>query len=266
VQRDWLTIKVAGRRLAVQRLRPTNARARPTLVFLHEGLGSIAQWKEFPARLCQRLSLPGVIYDRWGHGRSDPLSGPRHVDYLHDEARLFLPGLLNALGVRRPVLIGHSDGGTIALLFAAAFPEQAAAVITEAAHVFVEDLTLAGIRAAGAAYGQTDLKARLERHHGLKTELLFRGWHECWLAPAFRSWNIEAELARVACPVLALQGEADEYGTAAQIEAIARGVAGPCETALLPECAHAPHQQAEEAALDLMAAFIVGQVGNTGHG
>jgi pimeloyl-ACP methyl ester carboxylesterase len=141
-------------------------------------------------------------------------------------------------------------------LFAAAFPRAAAAVVTEAAHVFVEEATLAGIRAAGAAYAATDLPIRLARYHGEKTGGLFRAWHETWLSPAFRGWNIEAELPRVACPTLVLQGELDEYGTAAQVGAIARGVAGPVETGLLPGCAHVPHHQAADAVLERVARFL----------
>jgi pimeloyl-ACP methyl ester carboxylesterase len=256
VQRERATIKAAGRWLAVQRVRPDRARGGPPLVFLHEGLGCIAMWRDFPSRLCARVGLEGIAYDRWGHGLSEPLDRPRDARYLHDEALVFLPEVLRELGVARAVLVGHSDGGTIALLFAAAFPRATAAVVAEAAHVFVEEVTLAGIRAAVAAYAATDLPARLARYHGEKTDALFRAWHETWLSPAFRGWNIEAELPRVACPALALQGELDEYGTAAQVEAIARGVTGPVESELLPGCAHVPHRQAADALLERVARFL----------
>jgi pimeloyl-ACP methyl ester carboxylesterase len=256
VQRERSTIKAAGRRLAVQRLRPDRARGGPSLVFLHEGLGCIAMWRDFPSRLCARLGLEGVVHDQWGHGLSEPLDRPRDARYLHDEALVFLPEVLRELGVARAVLVGHSDGGTIALLFAAAHPRMAAAVVAEAAHVFVEEITLAGIRAAVAAYAATDLPARLARYHGEKTDGLFRAWHETWLSPAFRDWNTGAELSRVTCPTLVLQGEADEYGTAAQVEAIARGVAGPVESELLPGCAHVPHHQAADAVLERVARFL----------
>jgi pimeloyl-ACP methyl ester carboxylesterase len=256
LQRERSAIKAAGRRLAVQRLRPDRAREGPPLVFLHEGLGCIAMWKDFPSRLSSRLRLEGVSYDRWGHGQSEPLDRPRDARYLHDEALVFLPEALRELGVARAVLVGHSDGGTIALLFAAAHPRMAAAVVAEAAHVFVEEITLAGIRAAVAAYAATDLPARLARYHGEKTDGLFRAWHETWLSPAFRDWNTGAELSRVTCPTLVLQGEADEYGTAAQVEAIARGVAGPVESELLPGCAHVPHHQAADAVLERVARFL----------
>lgn len=256
MQLEHEMIKAAGRRLAVLRLQPEAPLDGPPLVFVHEGLGSIALWKDFPAALCERLRRPGIVYDRWGHGRSEPLDRPRDARYLHDEALTFLPAVLDALEIPRAVLVGHSDGGTIALLFAAAHPERTAAIVTEAAHVFVEDITLAGIRAAVEAYARTDLRQRLARYHGDKTDALFHAWHEIWLSPTFAPWNIESELPRITCPALVLQGVEDEYGTAGQVDAIARGVAGPVETALLPGCAHVPHHQARDATLGLMADFV----------
>ena len=154
------------------------------------------------------------------------------------------------------MLIGHSDGGTIALLYAARFPDRPPAIVTEAAHVFVEDITVAGIRAAGRAYAETDLATRLVRYHGERTHSLFHAWHDRWLSPDFRTWNIEAELATVACPTLVLQGDADQYGTPAQVEAIARAVSGPAETALLPGIGHTPHQEAPEQVLALIGSFL----------
>ena len=256
MERKRTVIKAAGRGLAVQELRPEAGAAGPTLVFLHEGLGSVALWRDFPTRLCAELGLSGLVYDRWGHGQSEPLDRPRTLRYLHDEAQLFLPEVLAACGVARPVLIGHSDGGTIALLFAASFPEVPAAVVTEAAHLFVEDLTVAGIQAAGRAFAGTDLPTKLARYHGDRTQTLFSAWHDRWLSPDFRSWNIEAEIAAVTCPVLAIQGEADQYGTPAQVAAIARGVAGPAETAMLPGIGHAPHHEAPDRVLELIAGFL----------
>lgn len=261
MQRNRTMIKAAGRTLALQHLQPDGAAAGPTLVFLHEGLGSIALWRDFPTRLCERLGLPGLVYDRWGHGQSEPLDRPRSLRYLHEEAESSLPEVLAAAGVDRPVLIGHSDGGTIALLYAARFPERPPAVVTEAAHVFVEDITVAGIQAAGRAYAETDLATRLARYHGDRTESLFRAWHDRWLSPDFRAWNIEAEIATVACPVLVLQGEADQYGTRAQVDAIAQAVSGPAETALLPGIGHTPHQEAGDQVLALIASFLRRRLG-----
>lgn len=260
MQRERFSIKAAGQRLAVERLRPDRAVSEPVIVFLHEGLGSIAMWRDFPERLCARLRLQGVVYDRRGHGRSEPLDRPRTPDYLHDEARVTLPEVLSGLGIERPILFGHSDGGSIALLYAAAFPEAVAAIVCEAAHVFVEAETLAGIRSAVKAYRTTRLRERLARHHGEKTDRLFEAWATCWLSPAFASWNIEAELPRIICPTLILQGEDDEYGTPAQVAAIMCGVRGPAESTLLPGCAHIPHLQAQDAVMPLAERFIARHV------
>ncbi len=249
-------IEACGRQLQVQRLEPPGARSAPVLVFLHEGLGSIDQWKDFPARLCAATGSPGLVYDRWGFGGSQALDGPRDPGYLHHEARESLPAVLAACGVDDPLLVGHSDGGSIALLFAAAYPDRARAIVTEAAHVFVECVTLAGIRAAARAYRDTDLRERLGRYHGPKTDLVFNGWADTWLGPGFRDWNIEAELPRIRCPALVIQGEDDEYGTPAQVEAIARGVSGPVCTWMVPRCGHVPHRQAAQAVLESMARFI----------
>ncbi|MFO1428750.1 MAG: alpha/beta hydrolase [Candidatus Competibacteraceae bacterium] len=249
-------LEAAGRRLHAQRIEPEGAQG-PTLVFLHEGLGSIGQWKEFPAQLCRDCALPGLVYERWGFGRSEPLTEPRRKDYLYYEALDSLPAVLERCGIAEPpILIGHSDGGTIALLFAAAFPERPRAIITEAAHVFVEQVTLDGIRTAKEFYETTDLRRRLALYHGPNTDAMFRGWSDTWLREDFRDWNIIAELPKITCPALILQGKDDEYGTPAQVETIAANVSGPVETVLLPDCAHVPHHQARARVLALMQQFI----------
>lgn len=233
----------------------------PVLVFLHEGLGSTAQWKDFPELLCERTNRPGFVFDRLGHGKSDPLSLPRDPTYLHEEAFRALPETLDAQGIEKPVLIGHSDGGTIALLFAARFPDRVCAVITEAAHVFVEDVTLAGIRKAVDLYGRTDLKKRLSIYHGANTEGVFHGWADTWLDPRFRHWNAVSELPGVRCPLLVIQGEGDEYGTAFQVMTITEKTSGPAQAWLVPDCGHIPHLQAKEAVLLRMASFIEATTG-----
>jgi len=257
------TVVADGRRLTVRRLLPpappAGADDPPVLVFLHEGLGSIAQWRDFPAALCRAAGLPGLIYDRWGFGGSEPLELPRPRDYLEREAERVLPQLLDACAVKQPILVGHSDGGSIALLYAAAHPGRPLACITEAAHVFVEAVTLAGIRAAAAAWRTGDLPARLARYHGDKTEAVFRGWTETWLRPDFRDWNIEARLPAIACPLLVMQGADDEYGSKAQVEAIVGQSGGPAEPLLVPACGHSPHHQQPAAVLAAMTRFI-GQV------
>ncbi len=252
------TIRAAGHRLHAERIEPIHATSEePVLIFLHEGLGSIAQWKEFPVQLCLACGLSGLIYERWGFGYSEPLSGPRNMDYLHHEGLESLPEVLEHCGVNKPpILIGHSDGGTIALIFAAAYPERPCAIITEAAHVFVEEVTLMGIRAAKQLYETTSLPQRLARYHGANTDAMFRGWCDTWLRPEFRDWNMVAELPKIIRPTLVIQGEDDEYGTPAQVESIATGVSGPAETLLIPNCSHVPHHQACDTVLAAMRRFI----------
>ena len=257
LERSYSDVTAGGHRLRVQRIFPAGRDdgAGPTLVFLHEGLGSIGQWKGFPSKLCRALGLPAIVYDRWGYGASDPLVLPRPRDYLQQEAEKALPDVLAACGVERPVLIGHSDGGTIALLFAAAFPERPLACITEAAHVFVEALSIDGIRQAVAHWQSSDFPMRLARYHGDQAETVFRGWSETWLRPDFRDWNMVAALPAITCPLLAIQGVGDHYGSPLQVETIVTRSAGPAEALMLPACGHSPHHEAEAATLQAMADF-----------
>ena len=257
LHRRRFDVMADGRRLRVERLEPErSAPEAPHLVFLHEGLGSIDQWKRFPAALCAATGLPGLIYERWGFGGSEPLSLPRPRDYLNQEAERALPEVLEACAITRPILIGHSDGGTIALLFAAAFPERPLACITEAAHVSVEEAALAGIRAAITAWRTTDLKARLAKYHGTQSETLFRGWAETWTHPDFRDWSMVAALPAIVCPLLVIQGLDDQYGTPAQVETIVRQSGGPAEPLLIPGCGHVPHHEAQSLALQAMSGFV----------
>ncbi len=256
VQPDDFSLALAGGPIAARRIRPAGEPGSngPTLVFLHEALGCIAMWKDVPARLSGMTGLPALVYDRHGHGRSGTLAGPRNPGYLEREALEVLPQVLAAAGVTDPVLIGHSDGGSIALLYASRYPARA--VVTEAAHVFVEDVTRAGIREAMAAWRNTDLPARLARYHGDKTEALFFAWANTWQSDEFASWNIEDCLSRITSPVLAVQGEDDEYGTVRQVEAVVNGVSGRARSIVLPDCKHTPHVQAEEPLLPLIADFV----------
>jgi pimeloyl-ACP methyl ester carboxylesterase len=228
----------------------------PVVVFLHEGLGSIAMWKDFPERFCAEHGFRGLVFSRYGYGRSTPrpLDQPLPLTYLHEQAHEALPALLAALDVQRPWLFGHSDGGSIALLYAAHFPQEAAGVIAMAPHIFVEDITIAGIKQARDAYRDTDLYARLARYHD-DAESVFRGWNDAWLDPAFRDWNIEAELPKIACPVLAVQGEGDEYGTLAQIEGIAR-LAPHARALAIADCGHIPQRDQPAVLSREVAAFI----------
>ena len=209
---------VAGHRIEYERIAVARD-GRPTLVLLHEGLGSVAMWRDFPGRLAHATGCSAVVYSRHGYGKSDPLRGDRAVRYMHDEALNALPALLDNLGIERPILVGHSDGGSIALIHAGAGKRAVTGVVTLAAHVLVEDISVASIAAAKTAYEATDLRAKLARYHA-DVDSAFRGWNRIWLHPDFRAWNIEEYLPRIACPVLAIQGEDDEYGTMEQMRRI----------------------------------------------
>lgn len=251
-------VPVDGVRLPARRLRPSGAAAdAPVLVFLHEGLGSIRLWKDFPEALCRVTGLPGFVYERQGHGDADSLNHwPRPVRYLEHEAEHVLPRVLDAAGIERMVHIGHSDGGSIALLHAALRPSGLLGVVTEAAHVFVEEITLASIRAARDAYQHGDLREKLKRWHGVNTDGVFWGWNTTWLEPAFAAWDMTDRLPAIRCPLLVLQGDKDEYGTPAQVEAICRRSGGPAMPVFVPECGHVLHHQGREAVLDAMARSI----------
>jgi pimeloyl-ACP methyl ester carboxylesterase len=250
-----LEIRAGGRRLRAVAL-GLAPRDAPTLVFLHEGLGCIALWRDFPMSLARRTDCNAMVYERHGYGGSEALDGPHPTDYLVREATETLPQILNAFGLEQAILVGHSDGGSIALLFAAAFPERTLGVITEAAHIFVEDASIAGVQAATAAYDSGDLRAKLARYHGDNTERMFRAWSEVWLTAAFREWHMVDRLPAIQAPVLAIQGADDAYGTPAQLEHIAAGVSGPVETLLIPDCSHTPHAEARDAVLAAMRRFI----------
>ncbi|MEO0779260.1 MAG: alpha/beta hydrolase [Bacteroidota bacterium] len=228
---------------------------RPTIVFLHDALGSIPQWKDFPGRLAARCRCNGLVYERYGYGGASDAPRKRGLDYLEREAEVLLE-LVERLDLERPLLYGHSDGGTIALLAAARQPHGFRGLVTEAAHVLVEEITLAGIRKAVAAYENGALRSKLAFYHGERVDAVFRAWADTWLAPFFRAWNIETQLSSVVCPALVLQGEADEYGSEAQVAGIRRAVAGPAEVVLLEGLGHLPHKEDRDRVLDLAAGFI----------
>lgn len=228
---------------------------KPLLVFLHEGLGSAAMWKGFPERLCAATGCAGLVYDRLGYGQSSAFAAARTIHYLHQYALFELPEVLRRLAPgREHIVVGHSDGGSIALIYAAGRPEGLRAVVTAAAHVFVEDMTLAGIRTAVDAHGAGKLRG-LARYHGAKAGQVFFAWADTWLAPPFRHWNIEYLLPAIACPLLAVQGRDDQYGSGAQLDAIGSGVPGARQL-VLPACGHSPHLEQPEATVHAMADFI----------
>ena len=245
-------VLVGGKRLETRWIEP-NVAAAATIVMLHEGLGSIALWKDFPQLLAARTGCRVVAYSRYGHGNSDRLAERRPVAFMHHEGEVVLPELLAKLNLEQPILLGHSDGGSIALIFAGRYPGRARALILEAPHVFVEDLGVASIAAAKIAFETTNFRDKLARYH-VNVDETFWGWNNIWLDPRFRSWNIESYLDSITCPILCIQGEQDEYGTPAQVEAIAAHVPGT-EIVMLPDCAHSSHRDQRQATLEKMAVF-----------
>ncbi len=254
----FATLRVAGRDVRLEYAWVGGAGAgAPLVVFLHEGLGSLAMWKDYPAALCGAAGVRGLVYSREGYGASTPRPPAERwpVDFMHRQAHDVLPALFAHLAIDRwPWLFGHSDGGSIALLYAAAYPDRVAGVIAVAPHLFVEDVSITSIDAARTAYGTTDLRARLARYHA-DPDSAFWGWNDIWLDPAFRSWNIEAALPSIRCPVLAVQGEDDEYGTMAQVEGVARLVP-QARLVKLPACGHSPHRDQPAALTDAVVAFL----------
>lgn len=226
----------------------------PSIVFLHEGLGSLAMWKDFPQRVADATGCEAVVYSRAGYGRSDPAPLPRTVRYMHDEGLTVLPAFLDALGIVRPILFGHSDGGSIALICAGGTPTPLTALILMAPHVLVEDLSVASIAEARVAWENSDLPQRLGKYHA-DAEAAFRGWNDIWLHPDFRAWNIEEYLPNIRCPILAIQGEDDQYGTMDQIERIA-AQAADVDLVKLADCRHSPHKDQPEAVIEVVQSFV----------
>lgn len=256
-QIDW-----AGRPVRIEYQWVGNSgRDAPVIVFLHEGLGSVAMWRDFPAKLCEAAGARGLVYSRPGYGRSTPRPPEEkwRPDFMHRQAREVLPALLQSLGIAPARdelwLFGHSDGGSIALLYAAMFPQALQGAIVLAPHILVEDVSVSSIEQARQAYETTDLKQRLARYHD-DVDSAFRGWNDIWLDSAFRAWSIADEIAAIHCPVLAVQGLDDEYGTLEQVRGIARRVPGT-QLLELPDCGHSPHKDQPQAVIDAARAFLL---------
>ncbi|MEN9482110.1 MAG: hypothetical protein RLZZ298_3505 [Pseudomonadota bacterium] len=246
-------IVVAGLSLEYRDYPETDV-TRPALLLLHEGLGCVAMWRHFPEKLAEATGCRVIAWSRAGYGASDPYPDSRTPRYMHREALEALPALIAALHVQRPLLVGHSDGASIALIFAGAFPEQTCGVVAMAPHEFVEAETLAGILQAKTAWTATDWPQKLGRYHR-DAPRVFNDWNNTWLSPEFRDWNIEAYLPQIRCPVLALQGEDDEYATMRQIEVIAEQVPGT-ELLKLANCGHSPQRDQEAAVLAAISGFV----------
>lgn len=274
-------IKIANRQLEYEWHGPDPA-AAPVLVFLHEGLGCVAMWRDFPERIAEQTGCGVLVYSRAGYGESDPIELPRPVRFMYDEALTILPQVLDAFSIRETILVGHSDGGSISIIHAGGTRDsRVRGLILEAPHVFVEEVGLESIRAIAEQYGERGaagrmpahrpqdpgapmgapvggavLRERLRRYHGDNVDATFWGWNDVWLNPEFKSWNIEEYLPHIRVPVLLIQGADDQYGTQEQIKSIEAGSCGPVRTVLLAECGHSPHLDQPERSLEAMTEFV----------
>jgi len=246
-------LPVAGRQIEY-RVIPGDVLARPTLVFLHEGLGSVALWRDFPDQVAAALGARALVYSRFGYGQSDGLVAKRTQRFMHEEALDVLPQLLDRLGIERPLLVGHSDGASIALIHAAASGRPVAGLALMAPHVFVETFNLDNIRRIRDRYTTTGLRQRLAKYHA-RVDDAFLGWADIWLDPAFLAWSIKDLLPGVTPPVLLIQGVDDEYGTLAQLDRIEAAVKGPTSRLVLAQCGHSPQRDQEAAVLAAIVAF-----------
>ncbi|MCP4183326.1 MAG: alpha/beta hydrolase [Hyphomicrobiales bacterium] len=230
---------------------------KPDLVFLHEGLGCVELWRDFPHALCQKLGMRGLIYSRAGYGKSDPCELPRMVTYMHHEAIEILPKVLDEVDIKSAILIGHSDGGSIAIIHAGATGDsRVKAIVTLAAHVFSEKEVSGVFKSALASYQSGDLMQRLKKYHGKNVDHAFYGWHDAWTLPEFESWNLEEFLPAINVPALIIQGINDEYGTSSQVDAIVKGLGSKAISHLIPDCGHSPHLQQKSMTTNIVCEFI----------
>ena len=247
-------LDLGGERLEFRMIGPRPEDA-PTLVLLHEGLGCVRMWGDFPDQLAAATGAGVFVYSRAGYGKSSPVPLPRPLSYMHAEAREVLPRLLDAIGFRRGLLVGHSDGASIATIYAGSIADhRVRGLVLIAPHFFTEEMGLAAIAKARADYASADLREKLSRWHA-DVDNAFRGWNDAWLDPGFADWNITEELAYIRVPILIVQGEADQYGTVRQIEAAQEECYCPVEVALLPGARHAPQRDAPEITLKAIADF-----------
>lgn len=257
---EFVTIQWDDRTVDIEYQWLGNVDAAPLLVFLHEGLGSLAMWKDFPGTLCAAAGCRGLVYSRPAYGQSTarPRNEKWEPDFMHRQAHTVLPAFLDALGidtcVNPPWLFGHSDGASVALLYAAAFPDRIGGSIVLAPHIMVEDVCIESIEKARQAYLETDLRERLGRYHA-DPDSAFWGWNDIWLLPAFRDWSIEREISGIRCPLLAIQGVDDEYGTLEQIHAIARRLK-QAEIVEFENCGHSPQRDQPRRLVDVSTRFM----------
>jgi pimeloyl-ACP methyl ester carboxylesterase len=241
-------LNIGGRKIEASWYGPKPDQA-PALVLLHEGLGCVAMWRDFPEKLAERTGCGVLVYSRFGYGKSDPVKLPRPLSYMHDEALQVLPKVLDAAKIEKAILVGHSDGASIATIYAGGAQDfRVRGLVLMAPHFFVEDVSIKSIEAAKVAYETTDLRQRLAKYHK-DVDVAFRGWNDAWLDPGFREWRIEDSIAHVRVPMLLIQGENDEYGTLAQIELAQAESYSPADALMLKNCRHSPHADQPEAVL-----------------
>jgi pimeloyl-ACP methyl ester carboxylesterase len=251
-----LDIEVNGTRIEAVLHGPGPERA-PTLVLLHEGLGCVSMWRDFPEKLARRTGYGVLVYSRPGYGKSDPVNQPRPLDYMHREAIDVLPHLNDQAGVEKTILVGHSDGASIATIYAGGRQDfRVRGLVLLAPHFFVEDISIKSIAATKLAFENGDLRARLARHHGDNVDVAFRGWNDAWLDPGFRSWRIDDSVAHVRVPIMIVQGNDDQYGTLAQLRLAETDAYCPVETAILDQCGHSPQIDQPEVTLEAIGDFV----------
>ena len=289
-ERAPASFEVAGQRLEYRWIGPQPAEA-PTIVFLHEGLGCVGMWRDFPDRVAGETGCGALVYSRRGYGASDPVGGPRPVRFMHDEALQILPLVIARFKLRDVILFGHSDGASIGIVYAGAHPRSVRGLVLEAPHVFVEPVCIESISrvakqfcsAESAATPVLDPQAslptprmddttlqkndtyedemagmrhRLARHHGANTDSMFQTWAEVWLNPEFQHWNIEEYLSPIEAPLLVIQGKEDEYGTLKQVDAVVTQARGPAESLLLADCGHSPHRDQPDRVMSSTRRFV----------
>jgi pimeloyl-ACP methyl ester carboxylesterase len=248
-------LQIAGARLECRRLGPSPDEA-PTVIMLHEGLGCVSTWRDFPERVAEATGLGVFVYSRAGYGGSSPCELPRPLTYMHDEALETLPRVLDAIGFRQGILLGHSDGASIATIYAGEYDDsRILGAVLLAPHFFTEDSGMLAIGEARDRFENSNLRERLARHHGENTDVAFWGWNGAWLDPEFRNWDIQEYLAKIEIPTLIIQGADDEYGTERQIDAARSHCNGNLQTRLLPNCGHAPQRDQPESTLAEIRAF-----------